>query len=282
MAVNPCLVIRHSARPRALRGLTALAGAAAVLLLSGCTAHMDMRLDASGTYDADLVMRDTTGTVFTDASDCQELAAESLVGTADGVGVTASPLGSADDADGLGCEVHVTGVPIPDVGASGSSADAGLLVARDGDLYVVHLAGYGNVAADASGAEGADGAANDDATAAAPATADSASNPTTGPDDSAPEDSGLAPTAESLNTVVDAHLSITFPGAVVDAGGGTVSGTTVTWEDADVLYDGVSASGYATAGTGVSTWDRYGWWIVAGVAGVGAAVGAAALRRHRS
>lgn len=230
---------------------------AAALALSGCTAHMDMRLDTAGTYDVDLVMRDTTGTVFTDAADCQELATESLVGSGADVTVTASPIGSADDADGLGCEVHVTGVSIPDAADAEAAADQ--LVVRDGDLYVVHLAGFGITPADD---------AQDDADAAAAAT-------------DATQAATAGSTAESLNTVVDARLSITFPGAVVDAGGGTVKDTTVIWEDADLLYDGVSASGRVQAGAGVSVWDRYGTWIVAGVAAAGAAAGAAALwRRH--
>lgn len=224
---------------------------------------MDMRLDTAGTYDVDLVMRDTTGTVFTDGTDCETLATESLVGSGDGVTVTASPLGSADDADGLGCEVHVTGVSIPDAADEENTTDQ--LVVRDGDLYVVHFVGFG-VAEDDDEDDAED---DDDADAAATATA-------------ATQAATADSTAESLNTVVDARLSITFPGAVVDAGGGTVKGTTVTWEDADLLYDGVSASGRVQPGAGVSVWDRYGAWIVAGVAAAGAAVGAAALWRHRS
>ena len=80
--------------------------------------------------------------------------------------------------------------------------------------------------------------------------------------------------------MVDAHLTITFPGAVVDAGGGTVSGSTVSWDDADVLSDGVSASGYATASRGLSLWDRFGGWIAGAVALVGAAVAWAGIRKR--
>ncbi|SHE25792.1 LppM family (lipo)protein [Actinomyces glycerinitolerans] len=251
-------------RKRALAHRLAITVGAAALVLSGCTAHMDMHLDAAGTYAVDLVMRDTTGAVFTDGADCESLTADSLIGSGDGATVTASPLGSADDAEGLGCEVHVTGVPIPD--ADDEDAASEQLVVRDGDLYVVHIAGVGGaLAADAAQAD-ADATAQTDATQATTA-------------ESTPGSSG---SSESLNTVVDARLSITFPGAVVDAGGGTVKGTTVTWEDADLLYDGVSASGRAQAGAGVSAWDRYGTWIVAGVAVAGAVVGAAALWRLRS
>ncbi|WP_136191824.1 LppM family (lipo)protein [Actinomyces procaprae] len=272
MAVVTSCLRRRSAPAQLRRGLSAaVALGTAALALAGCTARMDMRLDVAGTYDADLVMRDTTGTVFTEATDCEELATESLVGTGEGATVTASPIGSADDADGLGCEVHVTGVPIAQ--ADGDSSGSGRLVVRDGDLYVVHVAGYGSASAD--GAEGAGGTEGAGSAEGAGGAGDGSEG--TGPS----ANSTAADATESLSTVVDAHLSITFPGAVVDAGGGRVSGTTVTWEDADVLYDGVTASGYATTGAGVSAWDRYGWWIIAGVVAAGVAVGAAALRRHR-
>ncbi|MDO4900931.1 hypothetical protein [Actinomyces sp.] len=267
MATEP-LVEHRDRTPTRTRGLLAVGAGAAALALTGCTAHMQMRLDAAGTYDAELVMRDTTGTIFTADTDCQDYAAQSLVGAGDGVKVTASPVGSADDAEGIGCEVHVTGVPIPDAGdteevTAGESASEPLVV-RNGDLYVVHVTGYGGAPTDTPGGTGGTDGAQDSA-GASPA---------------AP-DAGATAAQESLNTAVDARLSITFPGAVVDAGGGRVSGNTVTWEDADLLYDGVTASGRATDGDGLSPWDRYGWWIVAGVGAAGAAVGAVVLRRRR-
>ena len=80
---------------------------------------------------------------------------------------------------------------------------------------------------------------------------------------------------------LDRLINATFPGAVVDGGGGTVSGRTVTWDDADVLADGVSASGYATPDEGVSTLDRFGPWIITGIVVAGIAVGAAAIMRRR-
>ncbi|TRW46483.1 LppM family (lipo)protein [Georgenia yuyongxinii] len=45
-------------------------------------------------------------------------------------------------------------------------------------------------------------------------------------------------------------LAVTFPGEVVDDGGGDVTGTTVTWTDPAVLSSGVTATGRA-AGPGV-------------------------------
>ena len=45
---------------------------AAALSLSACTAHMDMTIAPSDTYDATLVLRDTTGSVLTADTDCQD------------------------------------------------------------------------------------------------------------------------------------------------------------------------------------------------------------------
>ena len=123
---------------------------------------------------------------------------------------------------------------------------------------------------------------------------DTAPNGSAGADSTAAGTDSAAPSAPappsassgSLSSIVDAHLSITFPGAVVDAGGGSVSGRTVTWEGADALANGVSASGYATPNEGVSAWSRFRPWAVAGVVVIGLGAGTAgavlAMRRRRS
>ena len=66
---------------------TGAAVAAAALGLSACTARMDMTIAPSDTYDATLVMRDTTGTVLTGDTDCQDYADPSLVGAPAGTAV---------------------------------------------------------------------------------------------------------------------------------------------------------------------------------------------------
>lgn len=214
------------------------------MALSACTAQMDMTIDAAGTYDAVLVMRDTTGTVFTADTDCDDYTDPTLVGASQNATVTSTPIGSAGD-DGLGCEVRISGVEVPEAAAAPSD---GALVVRDGDLYVVTLAPY---------------------LAAEPTATDPAADP-----------SGTSATTDSLNAVLDARLSVTFPGAVVDDGGGRVSGTTVTWDDADVLSAGVTASGYATEGQGRRTWESRGGLIAAAVAALGIVIGAVAWRRR--
>ncbi|MPV36805.1 LppM family (lipo)protein [Georgenia subflava] len=51
----------------------------------------------------------------------------------------------------------------------------------------------------------------------------------------------------SLEQIPDLEviLAVTFPGAVIDAGGGEVEGSTVTWSDPAILADGVTATGEA-------------------------------------
>ena len=87
---------------------------------------------------------------------------------------------------------------------------------------------------------------------------------------------------------------VTYPGIsapaalraplVIDAGGGSISGRTATWDGADSLVNGVTASGYATPNEGLSFIDRFGLWI-AGLVAVavlaGLAVGAAIILRRR-
>ena len=111
----------------------------ASLGLSACTANMDMTIDASDTYDATLVMRDTTGSLLTEDTDCQDYADPSLVGASEGADVTSTRIGSADDEEGVGCEVKVTAVKIPDADEA-EAAGTVPLVSRDGDRYIVTLA----------------------------------------------------------------------------------------------------------------------------------------------
>lgn len=244
---------------------------AAAALAAGCTAHMDMTISPADTYDVVMEMRDTTGTVFTADTDCSAYADPALVGEFRGAQVSSKVVGSVDDAAGVGCEVRITGVAVP--GASQTPQDAGLVV-RDGDLYVVDLT---SLAAGLTGG-GVPGAAGGEDGAGA----DSAGN---GEDGAGAGDAGAGSGATgSLNGVVDARVTVSFPGAVVDAGGGRASGSSVTWTDPDVLAAGVRATGYATSNAGLSAWDRFSAWIIGGVvaAGIGMGIGVAARRRRRA
>ena len=258
--------------PSVRRRLAVVAAcAAAAALTAGCTAHMDMTISPADTYDVVMEMRDTTGTVFTADTDCSAYADPALVGEFRGAQVSARAIGSVDDDDGVGCEVRVTGVAVP--GATQATQGAGLVV-HDGDLYVVDLTA---LAAGLTGG-GAPGAAGGEDGAGA----DSAGN---GADGAGAGDAGAGSGATgSLNGVVDARVTVSFPGAVVDAGGGRASGSSVTWTDPDVLAAGVRATGYATSNAGLSVWDRFSAWIIGGVvaAGIGMGIGVAARRRRRA
>ncbi|MGK2349736.1 LppM family (lipo)protein [Actinomyces sp. W5033] len=231
---------RHRPALRRHRTL-ALTGLAAATL-AGCTAHMDMTLSEEGTYDVVLDIRDSTGTVLTAGTSCADYADPALVGAPEGTSVTSRPVGSDTDPSGIGCEVTIRGVAVPEASAVGTSPEGSTpLVVRDGDLYVVDL----------SALQGA-----------------SQAEVATGQDGQAP-----------LAGAVDARVSLTFPGAVVESGGGLVEGSTVTWSDVEVLSSGVSASGYASRGVGLGLWDRYWGWAVGAVALAGAGLGAGAWHR---
>ena len=257
----------HSVRRR-LAVVAACAAAAA--LTAGCTAHMDMTISSTDTYDVVMEMRDTTGTVFTADTDCSAYANPELVGEFRGAQVSARAIGSVDDDAGVGCEVRVAGVAVP--GATQAPQGAGLVV-HDGDLYVVDLTALaaGLTGGGAPGATGGEDGAG------------GASGATGGEDGAGSGGAGAGSGATgSLNGVVDARVTVSFPGAVVDAGGGRVSGSSVTWTDPDVLAAGVRATGYATSNAGLSVWDRFSAWIIGGVVAVGIGVGAAAWRRRRA
>ena len=267
--------------PSVRRRLAVVAAcSAAAALTAGCTAHMDMTISPADTYDVVMEMRDTTGTVFTADTDCSAYADPALVGEFRGAQVSARAIGSVDDDAGVGCEVRVTGVAVP--GASQATQGAGLVV-HDGDLYVVDLTALasgltGGGASGAAGGEDEDGAGGEDGASAGGA--GPAGNGASGAG-SGGAGAGSGATG-SLNGVVDARVTVSFPGAVVDAGGGRVSGSSVTWTDPDVLAAGVRATGYATSNAGLSVWDRFSAWIIGGVVAVGIGVGAAAWRRRRA
>ena len=252
-------VSRPLSRPPALRALRpAVVATTACLALSACTAHMDMTIRSQGSYDVALEMRDTSGTVFPKgkAPDCSTYSDPTALGVPAGTTVKATPI-TGDD--GIGCQVSISGVKVPQA----SQAEPNTIVVRDGDVYKVTIQPFpSDPSQDANGAAGAQGSASQ-----APAA------PSGGP-------GGAQPTSTSFKGVVDTKVSVTFPGAVTQSGGGKVSGTTVTWDDPDTVAKGVSASGYAQDSRGVSWWSRSRVWLTAGLALLGGALAAAILRRR--
>ena len=231
--------------------------AAFCLTLSACTAHMDMTI-TQGSYDVALEMRDTTGAVFPQGKtpDCSVYSDPAALGVPEGTTIKAEPI-TGDD--GLGCQVSIRGVKVPQA----SAAEPNTIVVRDGDLYKVTIQPFSSDPSQETG--GADGAAG--------ATPEAAAAPSGGQGE--PQ-----PSSTSFRGVVDTKVSVTFPGAVTQSGGGKVSGTTVTWDDPDTVAKGVSASGYAQNSRGVSWWSRSGIWLSAGLVAVGGALAAVVLRRR--
>lgn len=277
MSLHPAASAATSRPLSALGRLRLVVGLLAVsTALSGCTARMSMEVKASGTFDAVIEMRDTTGTVFDAVPDCSPYSSPEALGItgSSGAQVSARPL---TGAEGSGCEVTVTDVPVMEVSATNGTpgTEGGQpLVVREGDLFKVALppltAPAPSPAPTTGGTPGAD-------PGAAPEGGQAASTPA-GSEAQAP--------AESLAQVVSARLQITFPGAVVDGGGGLVEGRTVTWSDPEVLADGVQATGLAEAGAGLSLWDRFKSWIAVGLTSAVLVTAVLVLRRrgrgHRS
>ncbi|WP_256699826.1 LppM family (lipo)protein [Actinomyces oris] len=248
-------------RPPAPRGLRpAVVATVACLTLSACTAHMDMTISSQGRYDVALEMRDTTGTVFPKgkAPDCSAYSDPTALGVPAGTTVKAEPI-TGDD--GLGCQVTITGVKVPQA----SQAEPNTIVVRDGEVYKVTIQPFpSDPSQDANGSGDAQGG-----------TPQASAAPSGGP-------GGAQPTNASFKGIVDTKVSVTFPGAVTQSGGGKVSGTTVTWDDPDTVAKGVSASGYAQDSRGVSWWSRSRIWLTAGLALLGGILAVAVLRRRSS
>ena len=248
-------------RPPAPRGLRpAVVATVACLTLSACTAHMDMTISSQGRYDVALEMRDTTGTVFPKgkAPDCSAYSDPTALGVPAGTTVKAEPI-TGDD--GLGCQVTISDVKVPQA----SQAEPNTIVVRDGEVYKVTIQPFpSDPSQDANGSGDAQGGAPQASAA-----------PSGGP-------GGAQPTNASFKGIVDTKVSVTFPGAVTQSGGGKVSGTTVTWDDPDTVAKGVSASGYAQDSQGVSWWSRSRIWLTAGLALLGGILAVAVLRRRSS
>ena len=232
--------------------------AASCLALTACTAHMDITITAGGSSDGAREIRDTTGTVFPQGKtpDCSAYSDPTTLGVPAGTTIKADPL-TGDD--GPGCQVSISGVKIPQA----SQAEPNTIVMRDGDVYKVTIQPLApDPSQDSSGADGAAGTAPEASVAPSGAQGEPQSDST------------------SFKGVVDTKVSVTFPGAVTQSGGGKVSGTTVTWDDPDTVAQGVSASGYAQDSRGVSWWTRSGTWLTGGLVLLGGILTVAVLRRR--
>ena len=159
---------------------------------------MDMTISSQGSYDVALEMRDTTGAVFPQGKtpDCSAYSDPAALGVPEGTTIKAEPI-TGDD--GLGCQVSINGVEIPQSAAAEPNSSG----VRDGNVYKVTIQPFSSDPSQETG--GADGAAG--------ATPEAAAAPSGGQGE--PQ-----PSSTSFRGVVDTKVSVTFPGAVTQSGGG--------------------------------------------------------------
>ncbi len=233
---------------------------------------MDLTVHEEGTYDAVIRMVDNTSSQITSTSQCKQLASSlrSSIATNKGSEIKVK---SIKGDEGIGCEFTFKSIPVataatkpaPNASAASTanaSANANAsasptgatnaLVWRQGNKVFVRIPGV-NTGGDSDAA-----GASPSAGTSAGANGSSGSNKSGGSDD----------VVEKYKSLIDTKLTVTFPGAVIDAGGGKVQGHKVTWSGPQILATGVSASGYAIGDGGMPWYSAsrpWAWLIVGSV-----------------
>lgn len=245
---------------------------------------MDLTVHEEGTYDAVIRMVDNTSSQITSTSQCKQLASSlrSSIATNKGSEIKVK---SIKGDEGIGCEFTFKSIPVataatkpaPNASAASTanaSANANAsasptgatnaLVWRQGNKVFVRIPGVNT-----------DG---DSETASPSAGASTSSGGSSGSGNSAGSGSGSSngsgksgsgdDVVEKYKSLIDTKLTVTFPGAVIDAGGGKVQGHKVTWSGPQILATGVSASGYAIGNGGMPWYSAsrpWAWLIVGSV-----------------
>ena len=237
---------------------------------------MDLTVHEEGTYDAVIRMVDNTSSQITSTSQCKQLASSlrSSIATNNGSEIKVK---SIKGDEGIGCEFTFKSIPVataatkpaPNASAASTanaSANANAsasptgatnaLVWRQGNKVFVRIPGV-NTDGD-SEAAGASPSASTGSGGSSKSGGSSGSNKSGGSDD----------VVEKYKSLIDTKLTVTFPGAVIDAGGGKVQGHKVTWSGPQILATGVSASGYAIGDGGMPWYSAsrpWAWLIVGSV-----------------
>lgn len=230
---------------------------------------MDLTVHEEGTYDAVIRMVDNTSSQITSTSQCKQLASSlrSSIATNKGSEIKVK---SIKGDEGIGCEFTFKSIPvataatkpIPNASAASTanaSANANAsasptgatnaLVWRQGNKVFVRIPGV-NTDGDSEAAGASPSAST--------STGSGGSNGSGGSDD----------VVEKYKSLIDTKLTVTFPGSVIDAGGGKVQGHKVTWSGPQILATGVSASGYAIGNGGMPWYSAsrpWSWLIVGSV-----------------
>ena len=243
---------------------------------------MDLTVHQEGTYDAVIRMVDNTSSQITSTSQCKQLASSlrSSIATNKGSEIKVK---SINGDEGIGCEFTFKSIPVataatkPAPSASGASTANGsananasaspagatnALVWRQGNKVFVRIPGV-NTDRDSE-------SASPSASTSTGANGSSSSNGSNGSAGSSGSGSsgGSDDVVEKYKSLIDTKLTVTFPGAVIDAGGGKVQGHKVTWSGPQILATGVSASGYAIGDGGMPWYSAsrpWAWLIVGSV-----------------
>lgn len=278
---------------------------------------MDLTVHEEGTYDAVIRMVDNTSSQITSTSQCKQLASSlrSSIATNKGSEIKVK---SIKGDEGIGCEFTFKSIPVAtaatkpapnasaastanaSANANASASPAGAtnaLVWRQGNKVFVRIPGVNTDGdSDAAGASpsastsAGSGSGNSAGSNGSNGSAGSAGSGSSGGSSKSGGSSGSSKSGDSDDVVekykslIDTKLTVTFPGAVIDAGGGKVQGHKVTWSGPQILATGVSASGYAI-GDGGMPWysaSRPWSWLIVGSVFALTAFGFWRRRRTRS
>ena len=245
---------------------------------------MDLTVHEEGTYDAVIRMVDNTSSQITSTSQCKQLASSlrSSIATNKGSEIKVK---SIKGDEGIGCEFTFKSIPVataatkPAPNASAASAAnasananastsptgaTNALVWRQGNKVFVRIPGV-NTGGDSEAAGASPSAGTSAGSGSSGGSGNSAGSNGSG---GSSKSGGSDDVVEKYKSLIDTKLTVTFPGAVIDAGGGKVQGHKVTWSGPQILATGVSASGYALGNGGMPWYSAsrpWAWLIVGSV-----------------
>ena len=243
---------------------------------------MDLTVHEEGTYDAVIRMVDNTSSQITSTSQCKQLASSlrSSIATNKGSEIKVK---SINGDEGIGCEFTFKSIPVAtaatkpapsatstanaSANANASASPTGTtnaLVWRQGNKVFVRIPGV-NTDGDSESAGASPSASTSTGANGSNGSAGSSGSGSSG---GSSKSGGSDDVVEKYKSLIDTKLTVTFPGAVIDAGGGKVQGHKVTWSGPQILATGVSASGYAIGNGGMPWYSAsrpWAWLIVGSV-----------------
>ena len=269
---------------------------------------MDLTVHEEGTYDAVIRMVDNTSSQITSTSQCKQLASSlrSSIATNKGSEIKVK---SIKGDEGIGCEFTFKSIPVAtaatkpapsatstasanaSANANASASPTGTtnaLVWRQGNKVFVRIPGVNtggdSEAAGASPSAGTSAGSGGSGGSGNSAGSNGSGSGNSGASGGSSKSGSGDDVVEKYKSLIDTKLTVTFPGAVIDAGGGKVQGHKVTWSGPQILATGVSASGYAI-GNGGMPWysaSRPWAWLIVGSVFTLTAFGFWRRRRARS